>query len=411
MIIAGNLLLIAVLLEVGTRFIYPWIRGGDFSWATLRDELRKPDSVEEFVIGDPAAGAPSVILHPYIGFTFEPGSTLTTRDGSPLQYSRFGFFGEDPVFERAPGEIIVAIGGGSVAGGLWHRGGDTLRATLQADPRFQGKTIRLQSFALGGFKQPQPLNTLVYLLALGAKFDVWIELDGFNEIALPLAENAPSGIPTDYPRDWRRLSRSGVSSSELGIRAEIYALRRDRERRRVLAAQSPWVFSAFIAACWDTADRRSAARIAEMAASLAATAPQSEAPNENEVLHESVTVWKNASIQMARLCAANGIAYYQFIQPNQYFPATKTFSEEEQRTALAKGGYQPPAEKGYPLLVAAGEELREQGVPVFDLTTIFRDEPRTIYRDSCCHLNELGNDLLARRIAEIIVTAPTAASN
>jgi len=53
--------------------------------------------------------------------------------------------------------------------------------------------------------------------------------------------------------------------------------------------------------------------------------------------------------------------------------------------------------------VKAGEELRAQGFPVFDLTTIFKDEPRTIYRDTCCHVNELGNELMAKRIAQAVL--------
>ena len=33
---------------------------------------------------------------------------------------------------------------------------------------------------------------------------------------------------------------------------------------------------------------------------------------------------------------------------------------------------------------------------------LFRDEPRTVYGDTCCHLNRLGNELMAAEIARAI---------
>jgi len=41
---------------------------------------------------------------------------------------------------------------------------------------------------------------LNYLLALGARFDLFINLDGFNEVALPPAENIPKGVFLFFPR-------------------------------------------------------------------------------------------------------------------------------------------------------------------------------------------------------------------
>lgn len=402
---AINLLILAVLLEVGARIVYPKMRGPEFSWVDTRARLAADGNVDAVIAGDPRASAgeaPPVVLHPYLGYVFAPGSALTTRNGEELRYSEFGFFGDEPVFEKAEDEIVVAIGGGSVAAGLWHRGGDTIRAALQQHPAFAGKTIRLQSFALGGFKQPQLLHTLTHLMSIGAAVDVWIELDGFNELVLPLAENAPAGVPVSYPRNWQRLARAGVSGRELALRAEIHAAQEQRARRAE-AVRGVWAHSAFIVACWNEADRRAADQIAALVQSLAEEGTAQATPAAPDVLNESMEVWKASSIQMARICAANGIRYFQFIQPNQYFPGTKPLSDEEMRTAVARGGYRPAAESGYSLLVQAGEELRAAGVPIFDLTTLFQDEPRTLYSDTCCHLNALGNELLAERIAVTIL--------
>jgi len=41
-----------------------------------------------------------------------------------------------------------------------------------------------------------------YLLSLDVQFDIVINLDGFNEVALPLPYNVKKSIFPSYPRDW-----------------------------------------------------------------------------------------------------------------------------------------------------------------------------------------------------------------
>lgn len=50
----------------------------------------------------------------------------------------------------------------------------------------------------GGWKQPQQLLALNYFLSLGQRFDVIVNLDGFNEIALGY-HNHLSGIDYSLP--------------------------------------------------------------------------------------------------------------------------------------------------------------------------------------------------------------------
>ena len=52
--------------------------------------------------------------------------------------------------------------------------------------------------------------------------------------------------------------------------------------------------------------------------------------------------------------------------------------------------------------MGAADELRTEGIPIYDLTMLFASESRTVYRDSCCHLNELGNRLMAETIVSKI---------
>ena len=47
-------------------------------------------------------------------------------------------------------------------------------------------------------------------------------------------------------------------------------------------------------------------------------------------------------------------------------------------------------------------ELRAAGVKIFDLSQIFAKVKDTVYVDPCCHVNDLGQRLLADAMAERI---------
>jgi hypothetical protein len=49
-------------------------------------------------------------------------------------------------------------------------------------------------------------------------------------------------------------------------------------------------------------------------------------------------------------------------------------------------------------------ELRRRGVAFADLSRVFVSERRTIYYD-VCHLNQVGNELLAEHVAREYLTA------
>jgi len=51
--------------------------------------------------------------------------------------------------------------------------------------------------------------------------------------------------------------------------------------------------------------------------SYVATGPSYHYESESDMFKDLASVWKMSSIQMHRLCAANGIRYFHFLQPNQ----------------------------------------------------------------------------------------------
>lgn len=144
-------------------------------------------------------------FHPYFGWTHNPDIHTGDIDccGLPLRANRFGFFDStDGIHRRSPDRLIVGICGGSVA---WHMScaAETLvKKRLAEIPQYRGREVILVRLAQPGYKQPQGLFALSYFLFMGAEFDLILNLDGYNEIALPAAENFASMTALDYPQGW-----------------------------------------------------------------------------------------------------------------------------------------------------------------------------------------------------------------
>jgi lysophospholipase L1-like esterase len=106
---------------------------------------------------------------------------------------------------------------------------------------------------------------------------------------------------------------------------------------------------------------------------------------------------------MHHLATAHGARYFHFLQPNQYVEGSKPMTPEEHTIAVTeRGEYAKFALDGYPALIEAGAELREEGVNFFDLTQVFSNNREVLYRDLCCHLNERGYDLITEAVADRI---------
>src|SRR5581483_3419802 len=129
-------------------------------------------------------------LHPYLGYVYD-------RD-SNAGFSDHGFTSET-VYPQMDDALIVGIFGGSVADQLFVKR-QTLENELEKIPELGQKAILFVNLAIGGFKQPQQLMALTYMLSLGGHFDVVINVDGFNEVTLPVNENLPNHVFPFFPR-------------------------------------------------------------------------------------------------------------------------------------------------------------------------------------------------------------------
>jgi hypothetical protein len=95
--------------------------------------------------------------------------------------------------------------------------------------------------------------------------------------------------------------------------------------------------------------------------------------------------------------------YFQFLQPNQYFPGSKPISEAEATVALSDSSiYKKEVERGYPYMRAGGAGLQKAGVNFTDLTLIFKDVRTPVYSDTCCHFSKEGYDFIVNAMADTI---------
>ncbi len=171
-------------------------------------------------------------IHPYLGWVLTPevneGSFVA---GRKVPVNHLGFVDDGTsIYRRSDQHVIVGISGGSVAQQMSLIGERAFRERLESTPEFRGKEIRFVRLALPGYKQPQHLMALNFVLALGAEFDVLVNIDGYNEIALSIAENDAGKVFAAYPREWDARLQDVVDPRVTSISyrlLQIHAIRRD----------------------------------------------------------------------------------------------------------------------------------------------------------------------------------------
>jgi hypothetical protein len=404
------LLLCVAALEGAPYLIAPIAWGGAFSRSAILDALRDTvgtygqelgrDDEEEYLGGQ--------LVHPYLGFVTAPHP----------HRNRFGLPGDDPLAAAEPGTLHLCIAGGSVAMGVHTFGLETLEAGLRRHPAWRQARFRCSVLALGGTKQPQALQGLSWFMAQGARYDLVINLDGFNEVVLPWCDNRPFGVHPSFPRHWNMYARKTVDNRLLGATAAATAARQRRGAIRDQHLRAPWRWSNAALLVWQARDRRAAAQEAQAEsrarAALAETAhdPRTHGPaiavaDTADYLATCADLWANASVQMHRLVHGQGGRYHHFLQPNQYVPGSKPMGRAERATAVEEGPfcYRDAVELGYPLLMERGAQLATEGVHFEDLTGLFRTETKPVYSDKCCHFTPEGYRMLARHMASSIVAA------
>jgi hypothetical protein len=318
------------------------------------------------------------VIHPYLSFVRDPKRTPNTS------YLGFPQKNDDPLRGNSRGSVTIAVFGGSFAEGTSVIGESVIQSRL----REHGINAGIVTVAMGGYKQPQQLLALAYLLSHGAQIDVVVNIDGFNEVALPQAENVPKGVNPFYPRNW--YGRTLRLHDQITLRriGRISALQDDRRRWAQSFVDMP-KFSIIRNLVWRAYDKLLEKRVVDINEQIRRSQPLSSSqflttgPNlgikeEKELYQQIANHWRSSSLLMKALCDGEGIAYIHILQPNQYFGTDRTLTEEERRDAFQEDHmYRSGVVKGYPRLLAAKDDLIDRGVNFHDLTKIYDSIPQT----------------------------------
>jgi hypothetical protein len=347
------------------------------------------------------------VVHPYLGYVETPA---VENPPPNVVVPNFGFV-DNPIFSRTNDDLIVAIFGGSFASQTAIQAKPSLIKALQPLRR----KVTVLNLAEGGYKQPQQLFALSYLLALGAQFDIVINLDGFNEVVLPPAENIPKKVFPIYPRGWYFIVNELNDPVIVKMLARLEALDEGKQSWAKFFMRGFLNKSATSCLVWKAGDQLYGKKINELLLALndyklqdpssyVRNGPGYSFKTEFELYDDLASYWKRCSLQMKSICEAENIRYYHFFQPNQYDPGSKSMSKEEQQVAIYDDHvYKPSVLLGYPALRQHGTELRKRGVDFHDLSMIFADVEEPLYTDTCCHLNQRGYEIIATRIGKTIV--------
>lgn len=333
---------------------------------------------------------PRLVKHPYYGYT------------RPLPEHALNLM---PPQQTRDDTMVIGILGGSVADNLTH----PLRRAIEnyfADRGLPRQPVVL-SLSQVGMRQPQQLDVVSHLLAMGGGFDLIINLDGYNELASSYLNFQREVFPF-FPLFWG--FPEVLTTEEIALVGQIRVLREEVVRLRRGYPSSPFRLTAVYGLVNRNRIERIETRISqlnqdltvtELSRSLERYGPRGNFRDINDVHEESVRVWYRGSYLLSRVAAAAGAEYYHFLQPNQYLPDAKPLSAAElSRAYSAEGRAKVNYALTYPLLVKYGKELQQQNINYFDLTGIFNDHPETLYTDDCCHLNQRENEILTAAIMQ-----------
>lgn len=364
-------------------------------------------------------------FHPFFGYVLKPG--LFSDNPFGLKVNNYGFFAvHDYPFIRAnDNQFIIGIFGGSVAVDFANNevtnkaSSNTLVQQLRQVPALANKEFIILNFAHGGYKQPQQLLILNYFLSIGQELDLVVNIDGFNEVALPPLNNQAS-VPVSMPSFQHIQPLTALADTNIPV---VLALANLNETKEKLINKTNRLEQCSLASCYGWYSyqvnqltkkyQNQVTALDKMQIELRQNDDDLDnslisMPKNTEILEDKVSfdnmvdLWFNSSQMIHGVLADKGIPYFHVIQPNQYHPTQRNFTSEE-ISLFSDNPYIQGVKQGYPRLLNRIEDLQNSDINIINAVTVFDETPETVYRDSCCHYNATGQELLSQYIGDSIV--------
>lgn len=324
------------------------------------------------------------------------------------RHGREHYYNVMPPRQRREDLVLIGLFGGSVAKEIYPALQGALTRYFSANNLARRPVVL--AMGVSSFKQPQQVIVAANTLLLSGDFDLIVNLDGYNEVS------AGAGNQRSYPFlpfRWHNLVNLPPAESRLAGRI---AIARGKLRQLQHSAETnPFRYTAVYRIMNRYRFEQRAKRIIQLnhdlQAELAVYRLEKHGPSrpfrtEADLNREEARIWYRGSLLLSELAQLSGAEYYHFLQPNQYLPGSKPLTARELDCCYRAGTrLERVYREAYPFLVPFGENLTWRQVNYFDLTQIFQDNRETLYRDTCCHFNERGNELLAAAMVERLAPA------
>lgn len=361
-------------------------------------------------------------LHPFLGYVLKANAMPFNKDLG-IKVNNYGIYAQHdyPFIRNNNNQYIIGIFGGSVAQGIavHELATKTIFNKLKTLPEFTNKEIIVLDFAVPGTKQPQQLLMLNYFLSIGQEFDMVINIDGFNEIALSYMNNQEK-VDLAMPNVGLTLPLINMANNALSIK-QMKSIVKINQTKEDLKTSIKNLENCKLALCYEITSlqiknlvnyyQRETNKLNKTRENI-----DNKSTNDviyynrlNEVLPEAIALekivanWYKSSLTMQQILSSKNIKYFHFIQPNQYYPTQRIFSEAEKKIAIHPNApYTEAILKGYPLLLSKISDLRKSNVNIFSAVNIFDNVKDIIYVDNCCHYNNQGQQLLSEYISQTI---------
>jgi hypothetical protein len=360
-------------------------------------------------------------LHPFFGYVQRPGPDFRPN----FKTNNYGFISpyDYPFIKTNENQYIIGVFGGSVASNysIYEIQNKILETQLKQIPALKNKEIIILSLATGGYKQPQQLLVLNYMLSIDQKFDLVINIDGFNEVAL---SNFNNKYQLDFamPSANHILALTQLADSSLSDKA-LQALLKIKQTKPKLEPAIQQLQNCQLASCYGFRSlqlqlllqdyRQQIERFERYRTksdgkgiedSILYFYVQPKPLATKELFEQITNHWVETSKLMRDTLAAENIPYFHILQPNQYYQTQRVFSAAEQQIAWSEDSpYDKAVRQGYPLLIEQINQLKAENINILNAVTVFDQTSEIVYIDDCCHYNPVGEKIFSDGVADFIV--------
>ena len=180
--------------------------------------------------------------------------------------------------------------------------------------------------ALTGFKQPQQLAVAANALLPGGRFDLVVNLDGYNETYFTF-DNYQGGVFPFFPAFWS--STVDLTAAEILLAGRIAALRAEQSDLQRRSAVSPFRHTALYGLVnryrQERIDRQISQRNHDLTAARSAYSLEKHGPrrtfqDDAELYRETARVWYRSSLLLASVRSWPEPSITTFSSPTSMFP-------------------------------------------------------------------------------------------